>query len=340
MAKYLILAVAGSGKTSHLVNNLDLGNRFLLITYTINNLANLRRKVIEKFGYIPTNIKIYSYFSFLYSFCLKPFLYMELGVKGIVFQNNPIRMARGDARYLSPNRWLYANRLARFIEEKGIVEDVRARLEKYYDVLMIDEVQDFGGHDFNFLAQITPSQLAMHFVGDFFQHTFDTSRDANVNKNLHNELEAYKQKFVDMGFELDEDTLSHSYRCSPSVCRYIRENLQVEIESHRSDETEIHELAKWEEIEQIINDDSVVKLFYQNSKEYPLFAKNWGDCKGEDHYGDVCVVLNDSTHKKFEKKEQAALATLTKNKLYVALTRTRNCLFIIPEKVVKHIKSK
>ena len=339
MDKCLIFAVAGSGKTSYLVDNLDLDKHYLLITYTTNNLANLRRKIIEKFACMPKNIKVYSYFSFLYSFCFKPFLYMELGVKGIIFQVNPNRGARGNARYISPNGWLYANRLARFIKEKEIMEDVKARLEKYYDVLMIDEVQDFGGHDFNFLADIAPSKLAMYFVGDFFQHTFDTSRDANVNRSLHKDFDDYKQKFVDMGFEPDDQTLSHSHRCSPSVCRYIRENLQIEIESHREDETIIDELIKWEEIEQIINDDSIVKLFYQDSKRYPLFARNWGDSKGEDHYEDACVVLNNNTYNTLEKNEQAALAALTKNKLYVALTRTRNRLFIIPEKVVKHIKS-
>ncbi|TVZ39765.1 DNA helicase-2/ATP-dependent DNA helicase PcrA [Alteromonadaceae bacterium 2753L.S.0a.02] len=338
MDKRLIFAVAGSGKTSYLISNLDLEKRFLLITYTINNSRNLRRKVIEKFGYIPDNIKVCSYFSFLYSFCFKPFLLMKLGAKGVVFQENPNRRATGNSRYISPKGWIYANRLAKFIEEKKILGDVRSRLEKYYDVLMIDEVQDFGGHDFNFLAQIARSKLDMHFVGDFFQHTFDTSRDANVNKNLHNEFSDYKRNFISMGFDPDEDTLSHSYRCSPSVCKYVQDNLDISIESHRDDITEIYELSGWDDIEPILQDDSIIKLFYQNSKKYPFFSRNWGDCKGEDHYVDVCVVLNDSTLKKFEKNEQASIAGLTKNKLYVALTRTRGRLFIIPEKSIKHLR--
>lgn len=338
MDKRLIFAVAGSGKTSYLVKNLDLEKRFLLVTYTINNSANLKRKVAEKFGYMPENIKVYSYFSFLFTFCFKPFLSMELDAKGIIFQENPNRMASGDSRYISSGGWLYANRLARFVEEKGILLDVKARLEKYYDVLMIDEIQDFGGHDFNFLAQIARSKLEMHFVGDFFQHTYDTSRDGNVNKSLHTEFDDYKQKFIGMGFEPDKDTLSNSYRCSPSVCSYVQENLQIAIESHRDDETEILGLSEWEQLEPIIRDDSIIKLFYQNSKKYPFFSRNWADCKGEDHYEDVCVVLNDSTHKKFKKNEQSTIAGLTKNKLYVALTRTRGRLFIIPEKAVKHLK--
>ena len=30
---------------------------------------------------------------------------------------------------------------------------INERLEKYYTNLFIDEIQDFGGHDFNFLKQ-------------------------------------------------------------------------------------------------------------------------------------------------------------------------------------------
>ena len=59
------------------------------------------------------------------------------------------------------------------------------------------------------------------FVGDFFQHTFDTSRDGNIQKELHNNYEAYLCKFKDAGYIIDLDILSHSYRCSPTVCRFV-----------------------------------------------------------------------------------------------------------------------
>ena len=59
MDKRLILAVAGSGKTSYIIDQLDLDNRHLIITYTINNLHNLRTKIVKKWGISP---KISDYF--------------------------------------------------------------------------------------------------------------------------------------------------------------------------------------------------------------------------------------------------------------------------------------
>jgi DNA helicase-2/ATP-dependent DNA helicase PcrA len=74
MDKSVIFAVAGSGKTSRLVASLDETRRFLLVTYTEATHDNLRAKVIERFGYLPPNIAIYTYFRFLHSFCYRPFL--------------------------------------------------------------------------------------------------------------------------------------------------------------------------------------------------------------------------------------------------------------------------
>ena len=101
-------------------------------------------------------------------------------------------------------------------EEFGLIGAVVARIEKYFDVFFIDEVQDFGGHDFNFLLAISAAQVNMSFVGDFHQHTFDTSRDGNVNANLHESYLAYKKKFKLAGLNVDTDSLKCSRRCSNS----------------------------------------------------------------------------------------------------------------------------
>ena len=56
-----MLAVAGSGKTTYLINKLNLERRFLIVTYTDNNLANIRQRIINTFGYVPQNITLMSY---------------------------------------------------------------------------------------------------------------------------------------------------------------------------------------------------------------------------------------------------------------------------------------
>ena len=62
--KKLILAVAGSGKTTNLIDELNLTERFYLVTYTITNESLLRLRIIKKFGYLPNNIKVFTYFNF------------------------------------------------------------------------------------------------------------------------------------------------------------------------------------------------------------------------------------------------------------------------------------
>lgn len=47
MDKSVIFAVAGSGKTPHLVARLDEEKRFLIVTYTNSNYENLRNKIIK-----------------------------------------------------------------------------------------------------------------------------------------------------------------------------------------------------------------------------------------------------------------------------------------------------
>ena len=74
MDRRLILSVAGSGKTSYLIERLDLERRFLLVTFTINNTEHLRNCIIRKFGCIPKNITVYTYFEFLIEIIYRSFL--------------------------------------------------------------------------------------------------------------------------------------------------------------------------------------------------------------------------------------------------------------------------
>ena len=67
MDKRVVFAVAGSGKTSSIIDSLKNDSRCLIVTYTDNNTQHLKSRVIRKFGNIPDGIRIYSYFIFLFS---------------------------------------------------------------------------------------------------------------------------------------------------------------------------------------------------------------------------------------------------------------------------------
>ncbi|MDR0820598.1 MAG: AAA family ATPase [Endomicrobium sp.] len=183
----LILAVAGSGKTKYLIDRLNLKERFVIITYTNTNLNLIKNRIVKRFGYHPNNIRTQEYFGFLYNFCIKPFVLFKYKIKGICF-NRPKKFY---SQYINEEKCFYYNRLGKFAEDKGIIDDIKARLERFYDYLFFDEFQDLGGHDFNFITQVAQANIGFLFVGDFFQNTYVTSDDGNVNCNLYKDLEKY-----------------------------------------------------------------------------------------------------------------------------------------------------
>lgn len=337
MDKRIILAVAGSGKTRHIIESLDLNHRSLIVTYTNNNYYNIKSRIIQKFGYFPDNIYLFSYFSFLYSFCFKPFLLNKTRAKGIRFDPCANKFAKGDKRYIDSKSRVYSNRLTKLIIEKGEAQSVLARISKYFDTVLFDEIQDFAGNDFNFLPYVVNADCDVLFVGDFYQHTFDTSRDGNTNVNLHKQLDGYLDEVKTMGLVVDADTLDSSYRCSPSVCKFVEANLGIAIGSKREDDTEILTVDDAAIIKEIFSDNDVVKLFYQARAKYLCFGKNWGESKGEDRYNDVCIVLNKTTYKLFSENKLGELNPTTRNKLYVAITRTRGKLIFVSEEQLKFV---
>ena len=341
MDRRIILAVAGSGKTTFLINSLNLDRRFLIVTYTENNVAHIHRHIINKFGYMPKNITLLSYFQFLINSCYRPFLKDKYDAKGITW-NIPedwTRYKKGNLHYMTSHRYLYHNRIAKLCIDncKDLIKD---RIEKYYDCFMIDEVQDLGGHDFNLIQSIVPTKIDCLFVGDFYQHTFDTSNDGNVNKGLYNDFEKYKLKWSKIGFIIDDATLSNSYRCSPHICDFISKRLSISINSHRQDFTNIILVDNQTDADALFDNKSIIKLFFKEAYKYHCYAENWGKSKGMDCFKDVCIVLNATTLESYIKNTLHLLAPSTLNKLYVAFTRAKGNVFLIPHTFIDKFKGK
>lgn len=215
---------------------------------------------------------------------------------------------------------------------------VVARMEKYFDFFFVDEVQDFAGHDFNFLKTISSANINITFVGDFFQHTFDTSRDGNVNASLHNDYAAYKAAFKKANLRVDTDSLKKSRRCSRSVCNFITEKIGIEIEAYDDRESIIRFEDDPKAIAALYEDPAKVKLFYKAHYKYSCYSQNWGASKGVDSYNDVCVVLNPANVKAWKNGSFRDINPETRNKLYVACSRARGDIIFIPESLLKIYK--
>lgn len=341
MDKTLILAVAGAGKTTEIINNIKKDDKTLIITYTENNYNILKNNIIKKFKGIPDNIKIYTYFTFLYRFCFLP-LKKGFKVKGLDFNSNPNKYIKAkdiNYYYNRVSKKMYHNRLAKICSDY-FIDDIIKRIERYFNYIYIDEIQDFASHDFNLLLNLIKTNCNILLVGDFYQHTFDTSRDGNVNSNLYNDYDNYINKIKNSDSNIKVDTVNFlkSKRCSKQVCEFITEYLKIKIESYNNHDSIIREIDDENAIEKIANDDNIVKLFYQNSKKYDMKNKdNWGNSKGNT-YINTCVVLNKNSYEKYKKHKLNELPSSTKNKLYVALSRATNDVYIINEKYLDKYK--
>lgn len=339
MDKKIILSVAGSGKTSLIVEKLNLAKKYIILTYTNANYDNLCNKVRIKFGgTIPSNIFIYKFDFFLFNILFKA-MYSDSfpELNGIEFDSSKINrfIGKDNPYYWNNGKMVYSARLSFKLlsDELSLIQ----RIHTITDCLVIDEVQDIGSRDFDLIMSFSKSNIELLYVGDFYQHTYQTSADNNYKQSLFNDFDKYVKCLKESGFAVDDKTLKSSYRCSKSVCNYVSNNLGIDIVSHRSDETVIKEIVDKNKIKEVWNNNDIVKLHYQLASNYVGNHRNWGDVKGEDNYNDVCIVLNKSTFDAYKKNKLKDLPPGTKAKLYVAITRARGNVYFLNYNEIKDL---
>jgi len=342
VGKTVIFAVAGSGKTTRIVEELGKGQRCLVFTYTEENVLNLRRKIVQRYGGLPAGVRVMTYFGFLHSFCFRPAAGLRTRARGISFADAPPAgryNASQESYFMDRGGRLYHERLAKLLIDRGLAEDARARIDRFFDLVCVDEVQDFAGHDFNFLMGLSGIRADMLLVGDFHQHTYDTSRDGSVNKNLHAGFSGYAKRFRDAGIEVDTSSMAHSRRCSAAVCSFISDRLGIPIGTLSERAASVRDVTSQDDADALWRRPDVVKLFYQSHSKFGCASQNWGASKGEDHYDEVCVVLNPKTLALHAKGQLSTLPSGTLNKLYVALSRSRGDVHLVPQKLLERYKS-
>lgn len=339
--KRLIHAVAGSGKTTTLIGKIDPTKKNLIITYTSENQNHLKRKLIDKFGRIPENTHVFGVFEFLYQFCLIPYLGRRLnGINFSYKQKN-----YWDNNTIDNSKRAIVNQLSKSLINGNIVYggksykckfDYLKRMDKFFDSVYIDECQDFTSDDFDWMMSLSQLEAEVLLVGDYYQKTFQTSSRGNKGKGTNSTYQNWKLAIEKAGFEIDEYSLMKSYRCPKTICDYITRNFNIKIEGieELSEQGTIQEIETQEEIESVMNDDGIMKLFYQKSQKYQCRSMNWGESKGTE-YEKICVVLNQSTYKHYKANTLNQLVEQTKAKLYVACTRTKGDLYFVEENNVK-----
>ena len=226
----VIIATAGSRKTSHLVKEALKfpDKRILILTYTLDNLKQIKDYFIDYGNGIPRNVTVKSWYSFLLSDCVRPYqnvLYDKKRIKTICFVQGKsvpyIRKTNVEKYYFQNGDKIFTDKISAFVclcneISKGLVID---RLESIYDSIYIDEIQDLAGYDFDFLELLFKSEIFSLIVGDNRQATYFTNCSPKNSKfkgeNILNLFKNWEQNGL-----CSIEERNDNYRCNQMICDF------------------------------------------------------------------------------------------------------------------------
>lgn len=234
----LIIAAAGSGKTTHLVSEAlkQKEGRVLITTYTQANEAEIKKKIIELNKCIPENITVQTWFSFLLKHGVRPYqpILFDNKIKGLLLVNSqsglkyktkvgiPVYYKEDEEfekHYFSKETKIFSDKLSKFVfrcneKTNGAVID---RLTRIYSFIYIDEVQDLAGYDLEILKLLFKSSSETLLVGDPRQGTYSTNTTAKNRKYRKSEIVSFFQD-SSLQIDTDESSLLTNFRCNLQIC--------------------------------------------------------------------------------------------------------------------------
>jgi DNA helicase II / ATP-dependent DNA helicase PcrA len=226
----LIIAAAGAGKTTYLINEalLQEGN-VLITTYTEANEREIRKKFFEINGFIPKNITIQTWFSMLIQHGVKPYqnYLFDEKINGMILVNQqsaPYKPASNiREHYLTKDNKIFSDKLSKFVficEEKssGAIFD---RLNRIYSHIFIDEVQDLAGYDLELIKILFQTKSNIVLVGDPRQVTYLTHNENKHKKYSDGRIKDFVQiECRTIPCTIDESTLNCTYRNNEIICSF------------------------------------------------------------------------------------------------------------------------
>lgn len=347
----LILAAAGSGKTTYIVKQaLSIKNQKILITtYTVQNKKEIEKKFIEIKGCISANIDIQTWFSFVLQHGVKPYknsLYRG-DIEGFYFKNNipniGVEKNGVEQYFFTENHLIYSLRLSEFAFEcnKKSNNLVIDRISKIYNYIFIDEAQDLAGYDFNFIEELM-KKTNMTLVGDLRQRTYKTT---NQTKNKKFDIKSYfEQKHKKINIKIDTTILRKNYRSCAGICsfsdRIWSDYPKTEPNNLIKDNHMGVFLIQEEDVEKYLELFKPIQLRWNKrrgtNEKYRTI--NFGNSKGLTFYRVVVYPTEEIV--KWLKNNQYVLAKEARAKFYVAVTRARySVAFVLNNKDIESIKN-
>ena len=216
------------------------------------------------------------------------------------------------------------------------MNDCCANINKFFDNIYIDEMQDFRENNWKLLCEIISRVNNILLVGDYYQHSVSGVNNHGipfVNKKYILSYEEYIKYLRDLNLTVDDQLLIKSRRCSKEICTFIEKKLNIKIESLKINEGKIIFLNDNNDIKRVLADDSIIKLVWESANEFDFNAISWGYSKG-DTYDNICVILTD-VYSDIEKSDYTnRQSIISTNKLYVALSRSKGNVYIIKRSLI------
>jgi superfamily I DNA/RNA helicase len=351
----LIIAAAGSGKTTHLVNEAlktkDQKEKVLITTYTQANEAEIKKKIIEINRCIPKNITVQTWFSFLLKHGVRPFqgILFEKKIKGLILVNSqsgikgytetkqPIYFGEEkefEKHYFSNQLKIYSDKLSKFVfrcNEKTS-GNVINRISRIYSHIFIDEVQDLAGYDLELLKLLFSCNSNILLVGDPRQGTYSTNSAPKNKKYKKAQIINFFTGKID-NLTKDDTTLTINYRCIKPICELSNKMFPTMRQTTSGDSnTTDHDgifFVKKKDVEKYLQQYQPLQL--RDSKRTNVNdnyrVMNFGESKGLSF--DRVLIYPTEPILKWLKDNNSDLADTSRSKFYVAVTRARYSVGIV-----------
>lgn len=219
----LDLAVAGGRKTQGIVDQCAASSagRILVVTYTLANQKELRDRLASK-GPMRAQVEVQGWFGFLLNHWVRPYLpWLFAGhrLRGLNFDGDPGLYATDATRFLDGEGRAYALHLAQLALETAEASGgaVTNRLQRIYDQIYIDEVQDLNGWDLELLRVLANSEVDLSLVGDVRQALLLTNpRDQKNSQYKGIQIKKWFDLLESKGL-LEVTQSSTTWRCNQAI---------------------------------------------------------------------------------------------------------------------------
>lgn len=362
MKNKLIVAAAGSGKTTFLVNAaIETPNqKILLITYTENNEREIQKKFYKCIGCIPSNVTIQTWFSFLLQHGVRPYQFSvrknlfnkKIGFvlvekrsgERIGYDGHPMYWGEKDFEkyYFTSDFRIYSDKISQFVfRENEFTENlVISRLTNIFSTIMIDEVQDLVGFDLEIIKLLLSSSAEILLVGDPRQVTYTTHHAIKHKKYAQGKIKDFFLNELNKSCpcEIDEESLIVSHRNNQMICDYsaklypdYKNAVACNCEQCRS-ERKLHEgifFIRKKDAGAYLQKYKPVQLHWSRSAEYnPDYeVYNFGESKGLTF--ERVLIYPTTEMKKWISDNAYQLAPEVRAKLYVGITRAISSVGIV-----------